>query len=290
MSDRGKPDGARGSAIRVLSIVSPSTAATLLSLREVAFRHPGSPAGAPEAVKSVTLLVRAGEVVGLCGPNAAGKSTLARLACGLLRADAGAIELGGAPLESLTLRERAKQVAFLGQQSFSELPFTGREVALMGRAPHLGLWSLEAKGDRARAEAALAELDVLHLADRRVSQMSGGERQRIFLARAFAQDAALSVLDEPTVALDLAHQVLLVNALRSRARAGKGALLVLHDLSLAAAACDRLALVVEGRILAEGAPADVLVPALLEQAYGTAVDVVRDPATGLPMVAPRVQR
>ena len=290
MRDRNPPGPARPTPLRALPALESEPAPPLASLREVAFRHPGAPPDAPEAVKSVSLSIAAGEVVGLCGPNAAGKSTLARLACGLLTVSAGAVSLGGEPIESLSRRERARRVAFLGQSNSSELPFTGREVALMGRAPHLGLWALEAPGDRARAEAALAALDVLHLANRRVAQMSGGERQRVFLARAFAQEAALTVLDEPTLALDLAHQALLVNAVRSRARAGQGALLVLHDLSLAAAACDRIALMVDGRILAEGVPAEVLVPKLLEQAYSTAVDVVVDPATGLPLVAPRVLR
>ena len=160
----------------------------------------------------------------------------------------------------------------------------------MGRAPHLGLWSLEGPHDLARANAALEEVDALDLADRPVSQLSGGERQRVFLARAFAQEAALLVLDEPTAALDLAHQVLLVNALRRRARDGGGALLVLHDLALAGAACDRLVLMHVGRVVAEGAPADVLRPEVLEPVYGTEVEVMANPATGQPLVAPRISR
>jgi ABC-type cobalamin/Fe3+-siderophores transport system ATPase subunit len=160
----------------------------------------------------------------------------------------------------------------------------------MGRAPHLGLWSLEGPHDLERANAALSEVDALDLADRPVSQLSGGERQRVFLARAFAQEAALLILDEPTAALDLAHQVLLVNALRSRARGGGGALLVLHDLALAGAACDRLVLMHVGRVVAEGTPADVLRPAVLEPVYKTQVEVMANPATGQPLVAPRISR
>jgi iron complex transport system ATP-binding protein len=236
----------------------------------------------------VSLQVRAGEVVGLIGPNAAGKSTLARLACGLAAPSSGEVRLLGDPVATLSRRERARRVALLPQQHPESLPFTARQVALMGRAPHLGLWSLEGKGDHARAEAALADVDALPFADRAVSTLSGGERQRVFLARALAQDAKLLVLDEPTSALDLAHQVLLVSAVRRRAQAGGGALLVLHDLGLAGAACDRLALLVEGALLAEGAPAEVLRPEVLQRAYGTEVDVVIDPATGAPLVAPRL--
>ena len=241
-------------------------------------------------VAGVSLQVSAGEVVGVIGPNAAGKSTLARVCCGLLAPQAGVVKLGDQLLAKLSRRERARRVAFLPQQQPQDLAFTAREVALMGRAPHLGLWALEGAHDLEIATAALVEADALDLAERPVTQLSGGERQRVFLARAFAQDAALLVLDEPTASLDLAHQVLLVNALRKRARSGGGALLVLHDLALAGAACDRLMLLLAGRVVAEGAPRDVLHPDVLSPAYATQVDVVADPATGQPLVAPRIQR
>jgi iron complex transport system ATP-binding protein len=261
--------------------------APLLTIDSVRYRHA---AKAREAVAGVSLHVDRGEVVGLIGPNAAGKSTLARIACALLRPESGSVLLRGEDAFALPRRERARRVAFLSQDEPADIAFTAREVALMGRAPHLGLWALEAPGDRARAEAALAEVDALDLADRPVTQLSGGERQRVFLARAFAQDAVLLVLDEPTAALDLAHQVLLVNAVRRRAAEGRGALLVLHDLALAGAACDRLVLVRAGLPLAEGAPSQVLRPDVLGEAYGTQVDVVPDPATGQPLVAPRIAR
>jgi iron complex transport system ATP-binding protein len=256
----------------------------LVELRGVHFRHS---AGQPEAVAGVSLALRPGEVVGLIGPNAAGKSTLARLACGLLSPDAGQVLLSGDPLPSLQRRERARRIALLPQQHPESLPFTARQVALMGRAPYLGLWSLEGPGDHARAEAALAEVDALQFADRPVTTLSGGERQRVFLARALAQDARALVLDEPTSALDLSHQALLVGAVRKRARAGGAALLVLHDLALAGASCDRLALLVCGEVLAEGKPADVLRPDIVGRAYGAQVDVVANPATGAPLVALR---
>jgi iron complex transport system ATP-binding protein len=259
----------------------------LLDGRDVRYRHPGA---AGDAVAGVSLSVARGEVVGVIGPNAAGKSTLARLCCGLLPAQSGTVSLQGASLARLSRRERARRVAFLPQNPPHDLTFSAREVALMGRAPHLGLWSLEGPQDLQRANAALAEVDALDLADRPVFQLSGGERQRVFLARAFAQEAALLVLDEPTAALDLAHQVLLVNALRGRARAGGGALLVLHDLALAGAACDRLVLMDDGQVVADGAPGDVLRPAVLEPVYGIAVEVLANPATGQPLVALRIPR
>jgi len=260
---------------------------TLLDARDLRYRHS---AGAPEAVAGISLRLARGEVVGVIGPNAAGKSTLARLCCGLLKPQQGSVSLQGEPLSRLSRRERARRVAFLPQHPPHDLSFTAHEVALMGRAPHLGLWSLEGPRDLDRARAALQEVDALELGDRPISQLSGGERQRVFLARAFAQEAALLVLDEPTAALDLAHQVLLVNALRRRAREGGGALLVLHDLALAGAACDRLALLDRGRVVAEGTAGEVLRPAVLSPVYGTDVEVVPNPATGQPLVAPRIVR
>ena len=241
----------------------------------------------PEAVAGVSFSLRAGEVVGIIGPNAAGKSTVARLACGLITPSAGAIFLQGAAMEDLTRRQRALQVALLPQQHPESLPFTARQVALMGRAPHLGLWSLEGKGDHARAEAALAEVDALELADRPVTTLSGGERQRVYLARALAQEAKALILDEPTSALDLSHQAMVVGAVRRRAKTGGAALLVLHDLALAGASCDRLILLVAGAVLAEGTPAEVLRPEVIRKAYGAEVDVVANPATGAPLVALR---
>jgi iron complex transport system ATP-binding protein len=260
---------------------------TLLQAREPRYRHH---AGGPEAVAGASIAVARGEVVGVIGPNAAGKSTLALLCSGLLTPQQGTVSLQGEPMAKLSRRERARRVAFLPQHPPHDLSFTAREVALMGRAPHLGLWALEGPRDFECAHAGLREMDALDLADRPVSQLSGGERQRVFLARAFAQEASLLILDEPTAALDLAHQVLLISALRRRAREGGGALLVLHDLALAGAACDRVVLLDRGRVVAEGPPADVLRSSVLSPVYGTEVEVVSNPTTGQPLVAPRIPR
>jgi iron complex transport system ATP-binding protein len=259
----------------------------LLEAQALRYRHAGADR---DAVAGADLHVLEGEVVGVIGPNAAGKSTLARLCCGLVKPDQGEVRLRGEPLQKLPARERARRVAFLPQDPPSDLTFTAREVALMGRAPHLGFWALEGPRDVERAEEGLREASALDLADRPISQLSGGERQRVFLARAFTQDAALLVLDEPTDGLDLAHQVSLVEALRARAKKGGGTLIVLHDLALAGAACDRLLLLDRGAIKAQGTPAQVLDPELLGATYGTRVDVVRDPASGQPLVAPRITR
>jgi iron complex transport system ATP-binding protein len=256
-----------------------------LELDEVRFRHPGA---SRDAVCGATLRLEPGEILGVVGPNAAGKSTLARLAAALLAPSAGLVRLGGTDARKLSRRERALRVAFLAQDEPGDLPFTAREIALMGRAPHLGLWALEGEGDRAKAQAALEELDISHLAERPASQLSGGERKRVYLARTFAQGAPVLVLDEPTDALDLKHQARLVEALRMRALQGGSALLVMHDLSLAGSACDRVVLLREGSIAASGAPGDVLQAQVLEGVYGTGLDVFPHPRTGRPLVAVRI--
>jgi len=256
-----------------------------LELTDVRFRHPGA---TRDALSGATLRMDAGEIVGVVGPNAAGKSTLARLAATLLAPSSGLVRLGGGEARELSRRERAKRVAFLAQDEPGDLPFTAREIALMGRAPHLGLWALEGESDRARARAALEELDAAHLSDRPVSQLSGGERKRVYLARTFAQGAPILVLDEPTDALDLRHQARLVEALRARTRRGGCALLVMHDLSLAGSACDRVVLLDEGKIAAAGTPDEVLRAELLERVYGAALDVFAHPRSGRPLVTVKI--
>jgi len=256
----------------------------LLLVEQVRYRHaPGS----PEAVAGVSLRVDPGEVVGLIGPNAAGKSTLARIACGLLRPGAGSVRLRGDDAFALPRRERARRVAFLAQDEPADLPFTAREVALMGRAPHLGLWALEAPGDRALAESALAEADALDLADRPVAQLSGGERQRVFLARALAQEPRVLLLDEPTTHLDLRHQATILEVVREGVRTrGVAALAVLHDLNLAAVACDRLVLLAGGRVAAAGTAREVLRRDTIEGAFAASVYVGTHGAADVPVVLP----
>jgi iron complex transport system ATP-binding protein len=256
-----------------------------LEVTDVRYRHPGA---SKDALSGATVRMDAGEIVGVVGPNAAGKSTLARLAASLLVPSSGLVRFAGTDAQKLSRRERARRVAFLAQDEPGDLPFTAREIALMGRAPHLGLWALEGETDRAQAQAALDELDAAHLADRPVSQLSGGERKRVYLARTFAQGAPILVLDEPTDALDLRHQARLVEALRARARRGGCALLVMHDLSLAGSACDRVVLLDQGKVAAAGTPAEVLRVEALERVYGARLDVFPHPHSGRPLVTVKI--
>lgn len=255
----------------------------LADLADVAFSY-----GARVALDGISLSVNPGEIVGLVGPNASGKSTLARVACGLVAPSRGSAKLGGDEASRLPRREAARRAAFVPQLLPGELPYTALEVALMGRAPHLGLLAVESQDDEAIARASLEAVGIAGLAGRAFDTLSGGERQLCVLARALSQRTPLLVLDEPTSALDLAHQETLARVVKLEARAGRGALVVLHDLSLAAALCSRLVLLAGGRALSAGTPAEVLTEALLERAYGVRPRVLADPRTGAPLVAPPI--
>ena len=235
----------------------------------------------------VSLAVGAGEIVGVIGPNGSGKTTLVRLLAGVLRPRAGHVTLGGVRLATLGRRDVARQLAVVPQDSALEFPFTALEVVLMGRAPHLPPLAFPRARDLEIARAAMARMEVAAVEDRALLQLSGGERQRVLLARALAQEPRVLLLDEPTTHLDLRHQTGIYDSLRALARdRGVAVLSVLHDLNLAALYCDRLVLLAGGRVVTTGAPAQVLVEPLLARAYGVAVHVGTNAATGTPIVLP----
>jgi iron complex transport system ATP-binding protein len=253
----------------------------LLRARALAFEHPGG-----HGVAALDLEVAPGELVGLLGPNGAGKSTLVRLLSGVLGPYRGSIRLAGAELAALSRREIARRVAVVPQETRSELPFSALEVVLLGRHPHLSGLAFESDADLALARAALARLDAEHLAARALDELSAGERQRIVLARALAQETPLLLLDEPAAALDLAHQVRLFDLLRELGAEGRGVLAVLHDLNLAAEYCDRVVLLAGGRIAAAGETAATLTYPNLTRLFGTEVYVDRNDLTGALVVTP----
>jgi len=241
-----------------------------------------------EILKGVDLEVQPGEIMAVIGPNGSGKTTLLLLLAWTLVPAAGEVRLFGEPMPALSPRERAKKLAMVPQDPTLAFPFTVQEIVLMGRAPFLGRWELEGRGDMKVAELAMAETGVAHLADRRFHELSGGERQRVMVAKALAQESKVLLLDEPTAFLDLKHQIGIYELVRGLARdQGLAVLAVSHDVNLSALFCDRVGVLAQGKIIASGKPADVLDPELLSRVYGVGIGVVRDPARGeAPLIFP----
>ena len=250
------------------------------------FERVGVRLGAVTVLRGVDLAVAPGEVVGLLGRNGAGKTTLLRTATRVIAPDAGSVRVDGDPVTTLSRRELARRVAVVPQETHVPFPFRVAEVVLMGRTPHLGAFAFESPADLERAQQALERMGVAHLADRSILEVSGGERQLVMVSRALVQDPRALIFDEPTAFLDLAHRVQVLGAVRELARDGRAALVVTHDLTLAARFCDRLALLADGRVLAAGPPAEVLDPQRLREAYGVEAQVVPGP-DGAPLVVPR---
>jgi len=256
--------------------------AVRLTARGVTVSHAGS---AVPALADASIDVRAGELHALVGPNGAGKSTLFGVLAGDLAPDGGDVLLDGAPLGGIPARQLARRRAVLLQQNAVSFPFTVEQVVRMGRAP----WARTPAelDDDAIVARALETTDLVPLAGRTISSLSGGERARAALARVLAQACDVLLLDEPTAALDLRHQEDVLRVARSRAREGAAVAVVLHDLNAALGVADRLTLLARGRVVATGAPAEVLTAEAIEVVYGQPVDVFPHPVTGVPVVAPR---
>jgi iron complex transport system ATP-binding protein len=253
----------------------------IVEARAVSFAY-----GTRPALDEVSFAARAGEFVGLLGPNGAGKSTLVRLVAGLLAPSSGAVRLAGLDPHSAPRRAVARVCALVPQEPRIAWPFTVREAVMMGRAPHQGLLALPDRFDRGAVEGALEACDLAHLATRRLDALSGGERRRVFFARALAQEPRVLLLDEPTAFLDLAHQVAAMRMAQVAARGGLSVVAVLHDLNLAAAACDRLVVLAGGRVVAEGPPAEVLTADRVREVWSVPVWRGENAASGAPVVHP----
>jgi len=233
-----------------------------------------------EILHGISLAFEPGTVTALVGPNGAGKSTLLAVAAGDLRADVGEVSLLGKPLASYKAGPLARERAVMPQEHGVRFAFSVEEVVAMGRLPH----PPDPRVDDAQVEAAIdaAELQALRL--REVQQLSGGESARTTFARVLAQDTPLMLLDEPTAALDLRHQERTLRSVRACAEAGACVIVVLHDLNLAAGYADRIVLLEQGRVAADGTPLQVLTEDNLQRVYQQDVVVLEHPRRGVPLV------
>ncbi len=234
-----------------------------------------------EILSRASLALGPGELVGILGPNGAGKTTFLRALGGLLTPASGAVLLAGAPLAALARRDIARRLAFVPQVVQPPFAFPVRDFTAMGRMPHQARFAPESAADRSAVAEALRACALEPLADRSVTELSGGEWQRVLLARALAQEPRVLLLDEPTAHLDVRHQVGILQLVRGWIAGGRGVVAVLHDLNLAARHCTRIILMDGGRIVADGAPAESLTPETILRTFGVASRVLRDPATGL---------
>jgi iron complex transport system ATP-binding protein len=246
----------------------------MLSASEVGFEYGGARAERAFALRDVSLSVARGSLTGLLGPNGCGKTTLLKLLSGVIAPDRGVVSIDGRALRDVSRRDLARRIAVVPQETHPAFDYTALEMVLMGRHPHLGLFQLEGPYDLAVAHDAMAATGTADLADRPYMTLSGGEKQRVVIASALAQDPGVLLLDEPTASLDLGYQ-LEVASLLVRLNRERGVTMVLatHDLNLAAAVCDSLLLLRDGRVLAQGATRDVLTAAAIARLYDVRADV-----------------
>jgi len=236
-------------------------------------------------LKGVSFSVQQGDFFVVIGPNGSGKTTLLKVISGLEKLQDGAVSVLDRPAKSYTRKALARTIALVQQLPSVDFPFTALEAVLMGRSPHLGMLGLEQRKDVETAQQALAFTGVAHLADRKLDQLSGGEQQRVFIARAICQEPDIMLLDEPTASLDLAHQIRVMD-LMEKLREEKRVTIVMvsHDVNLAAMYGNQLLLLKAGRIVHQGHPEDVLTFETLEKAYDCTLLVDKSPLGGLPRV------
>ena len=250
-------------------------------------RSPRSSAGLTDAVRDVSMDVEPAAITGLLGPNGCGKTSLLKLLAGIVAPQRGHVTLEGHPLGDRPRREVARLIAVVPQETHPAFDYTALEMVLMGRHPHLGAFQLEGPDDIAVAREALVATGTAHLAERAYMTLSGGEKQRVVIASALAQQPHILLLDEPTASLDLGFQ-LEIQALLTALNRDRGVTMVLatHDLNLAASLCHRLVLMRSGSVIAQGPTRDVLTPANIRELYGVHADVSVHPEAGHLTVIP----
>ncbi|WP_458524400.1 ABC transporter ATP-binding protein [Onishia taeanensis] len=236
-------------------------------------------------IENLDLALPQGRVTAIVGPNGCGKSTLLAGLARLHAPQEGAVHLDGRDIQRLPARELARRLALLPQETQAPEGLTVAELIRFGRQPHQGVMRQWSGEDERVVEAALAAANLTDIADRTLDAMSGGQRQRAWIAMAIAQQTPLLLLDEPTSALDLGHQIEVFELVRGLAAAGKTVVMVVHDLDSACRFADHLVAMQAGRIISAGRPSDVVTEALVRELYGIDCTLLKDPATGSPILA-----
>ncbi|ECF6074853.1 Fe(3+) dicitrate ABC transporter ATP-binding protein FecE [Salmonella enterica subsp. houtenae] len=243
--------------------------------------------GTQPVLNNLALTIPAGKITALLGPNGCGKSTLLNCFSRLLAPQSGKVLLANRPLDSFSSRQLARRLALLPQHHLTPEGITVRELVSYGRSPWLSLWGRLSVEDNARVNVAMSQTQTHHLAERRLTELSGGQRQRAFLAMVLAQDTPVVLLDEPTTYLDINHQVELMHLMHELQTQGKTVVAVLHDLNQASRYCDHLVMLANGRVMAQGAPDEVMKPELLKTVFSIEAEIHPEPVSGRPMCVVR---
>lgn len=255
----------------------------MITVSNLVVSYPGAERN---AVDGVSFVAASGKLTALAGPNGSGKSSIVRALLGRADVVGGSVAVAGLDVRTLSLTELARRVAVVPQREETAFPTRVREYVGLGRYPHLGLWRAATSADDAAVNDALDQAGVSGLAARDTDALSGGEWQRVRIARALAQKTPALVLDEPTTFLDVAHEMAIFELLSSLARSGLAVLLVSHQLNLVARFADTIVLLNEGKIATSGSPRDIMKADRLESIYGWPIVITHDPAVGAPALVP----
>ena len=236
-------------------------------------------------LKNISFQVPQRDFFIIIGPNGSGKTTLMKVISGILKPQNGELKILNRPIDQYHRKALAKTIAFVPQMTFADFPFTVTEIVLMGRSPYLGILGLEQENDLEVASQAIAFTGLENLAHRKLDQLSGGEQQRVFIARAICQEPDIILLDEPTASLDLAYQVRIMDLMEKlKTEKGITVVMVSHDVNLAAMYADHLMLLHKGQVVCQGLPDEVLTYKTLEETYGCTLLVDESPLGNFPRV------
>jgi iron complex transport system ATP-binding protein len=241
--------------------------------------------GKEPVLNSITFQIVKGECFIIIGPNGSGKTTLMKIISGIIKARKGEVKILDKPINQYHNKDLARHIAFVPQMASADFPFTVRQIVLMGRSPYLGMLGLEREKDQEIARQAIEFTGLEKLADRTLDRLSGGEQQRVFIARAICQDPDIILLDEPTAALDLAYQARIMDMMdKLKREKGITVVMVSHDINLAAMYADHLLLLRDGEVMCQGTPDKVITYQNLEKAYGCTVLVDKSPLGNFPRI------